>query len=63
MIHVAAFDESELRAILRRGVNPSLRRELETEIAWREHRGQHVGNRPHEYLPAFLLVDPAERRR
>jgi hypothetical protein len=51
--------------MLRRRINPNLRRELEVELAWREYQGRRGGNqnRPREYLPAFLLVDPPERRR
>ncbi len=56
------MSDDELRRMLRRGVDRQLRRELELEIAWRQARGQPSSNRPLEYLPAFLLVDPVVGR-
>ncbi len=52
--------DDELRRSLGRGVDRDLRRELEAELAWREHTGRHVA---HTFAPAWLLASTIRGRR
>ncbi len=56
--------EEQIRGLLRGGVDPAFRRELECELSWRHYHGRHGPNRaPHEYAPAWLLASALPERR
>jgi hypothetical protein len=56
---LSRLSDEELRAAIHRGLARDVRREFECKLAWRDCQGRHVA---HTFVPALLLVDPADRR-
>ncbi len=64
-MRAGSLSEEEIRALLRHGVDPSLRYELECELSWRAHSGRRGSNpaRTPEFIPGWILAATVRERR
>jgi hypothetical protein len=61
MIRAGELRDEEIVDLLRRSIDRDLRRELNRELAWREHHGRRGNNPPRAYVPAWLLAQSVQR--